>query len=123
MLSAEKVILIDKNYTWPTIDKSFYVSDNFDLTNYSVNIDLWGTRRSYYEIPDDMLDIIKNYDIYNTVELGVTVYENLAQITLFATIGDDGGSLLMMILIPMAIIIMTCSGLIPPVQLSKTLYL
>jgi len=93
MLAAEKVILIDKNYTWPSIDKSFSVSDNFKVSQYSVNIGLWGTWADPYDIPDDMMDIILNYDIYNTVELGLTVYTNLSQITLFATIGDDGGSL------------------------------
>jgi len=102
MLSAEKVILINKAYTWPDIDQSFHVKDYFfipnDYTNhYSVKERLWYTSRSRYEISDEMLDIIKNYDIYNTVELGLTVqfdttvYSSLAQITLFATIGDDGG--------------------------------
>ena len=93
MLSAEKVILINKNYTWPTIDRSFKVGNNFRLIKYSVNRSLWATSRDSYVIPDDMLDIIKNYGIYNTVELGVTVHENLVQISLFATIGDDGGNL------------------------------
>lgn len=95
MLSAEKVILINKNYTWPTIDQSFHVKGNFDILSdsYSVKYDLRRTIRYAYEIPDDMFDIIKNYDIYTTVELGVTVFENLSQITLFATIGDDGGNL------------------------------
>lgn len=95
MLAAEKVVLISKNYTWPTIDRDFHVTDNFRLNKYSTNLLLWGTTADTYIVPDDMIDIIKNYDIYNTVELGLTVQTNLNRLTLFATIGYDGYNLFM----------------------------
>lgn len=93
MLSAEKVVLVSKDYTWPSIDVTYPDDGTSSLSFKSNKKGTYSTTARWYYVPDDVLAFMMEEGIFNTidVELKMSNAANyVPNASLYVTIGNDG---------------------------------